>query len=277
MSMQKAPIPPSWQPVINQFEDYLKAAGLRPATIKTRTDWLRRFARSVDMSPCLVTSLEVMQYAAAHDWKPETRRSVYASLKAFYRWMLRAGFCDADPTLTLPRVKPDDPKPRPAPPVALRHALTTADERTRLILFLAAYAGLRRGEIAQLHARDMVQDLLGVSLIVHGKGGKQRTVPIDDLLAADVKRAANSGYVFPGHDCGHLSPRYVGKLAAAVLPDPWTLHTLRHAFATAAYSNSKDLLAVQALLGHSSPATTRRYIQMPDERLRAVAAGARAA
>lgn len=277
MSMQKAPLPAGWAPRVSEFEDYLKVSGLRAATIKTRTDWVRRFARHAIIAPDSVTSLEVMHYAAAHDWRPETRRSVYASLRAFYRFMMRAGYCDADPTLTLPRVKPDEPKPRPAPAAALRTGLVESDDRTRLILCLAAYAGLRRGEIAQLHARDIVKDLLGFSVVVHGKGGKQRIVPLDDGLAQDLIKAAAGGYVFPGNDSGHLSARYVGKLATRALPDSWTLHTLRHAFATAAYSNSKDLLAVQALLGHSSPATTRRYIQMPDERLRAVALSAAAA
>lgn len=53
------------------------------------------------------------------------------------------------------------------------------------------------------------------------------------------------------------------------MPEGWTLHTLRHRFATRAYSIDRDLLAVQTLLGHASPVTTRRYVAVGEDRLRA--------
>lgn len=277
MSMCKTDVPGVWQRYLDEFENYLKLRGLRSSTIKTRIDWVRRFARDCMVSPVSVRAADVGTYAAAHDWRPETRRSVYASLRLFYRFMLEVEHVATDPTTFLPRVKPSEPKPRPAPRSAINDALSRCDERTTLILHLAAFAGLRRAEICQIHARDVIEDILGYSLIVHGKGGKQRIIPLDDGLAADLRRATRDGFAFPGNCEGHLSPRYVGKLATRVLPDSWTLHTLRHRFASAAYASSNDLLAVQTLLGHASPATTRRYVQVPDERLRAVATGARAA
>jgi integrase len=78
------------------------------------------------------------------------------------------------------------------------------------------------------------------------------------------------GYVFPGQDDGHLSPRYVGKLLATLLPEGWTMHTLRHRFATRAYALRSDLLLVQEMLGHASPTTTRRYVEYDRARMRAV-------
>lgn len=252
-----------------------RARGLRPATISTRTDWIRRFARDAQVLPDAVTPRHVLAYVSAHDWAPETRRSVYASLRAFYRYMLDAGLMQVNPALVLPRVKPSAPAPRPAPERAVNAALMECDKRVGLILKLAAYAGLRRAEIAQIHARDIVEDILGFSLIVHGKGGKQRLVPINSQLVAELRELAKGGYVFRGdYGQGHLSPRYVGKLAARVLPDGYTLHTLRHRFATQAYAGTNDLLAVQQLLGHSSPAITQRYVQLPNARLRDVARAA---
>jgi hypothetical protein len=47
------------------------------------------------------------------------------------------------------------------------------------------------------------------------------------------------GWLFPGDEDGHLSPRWVGKLMAGALPDHWTAHTLRHRFATRAYRGSR--------------------------------------
>jgi len=142
-----------------------------------------------------------------------------------------------------------------------------ADPRTGLILRLAAECGLRRAEIAVIHTRDLIEDLLGWSLLVHGKGRKQRIVPLTDGIAAQL-RELEPGYVFPGQIDGHLSPRRVGELATVVLDDSWTLHTLRHRFATRTYSIDHDTFAVQELLGHASAETTRRYIATDRSRLR---------
>ena len=277
MSLKQTPIPASWHADIASFAAHLRVRGIAPTTIKTRVDWLRRFARSTPNGPRQVSARDVTRYASSHDWATETRRSVYASLRAFFRYLLEEGVIAEDPTKRLPRVKPKAPAPRPATDSALALALANCDKRTSLILRLAAYAGLRRAEIAQIHARDVIDDLLGMSLLVHGKGQKQRIVPLDTALAKELRAACQSGYAFPGDDHGHLSPRYVGKLATRALPGQYTLHTLRHRFATRVYANTGDLLAIQQLLGHSSPAITQRYIQMPTDRLRVAAATAKVA
>ena len=53
------------------------------------------------------------------------------------------------------------------------------------------------------------------------------------------------------------------------LPKPWTLHGLRHRFATAVYRATRDIIVVQQLLGHASVATTQRYLAFTDDSLRA--------
>jgi integrase/recombinase XerC len=92
-------------------------------------------------------------------------------------------------------------------------------------------------------------------------------VPVGDDLAAAI--AGADGWLFPGDENGHLSPRWVGKLMAGALPDHWTAHTLRHRFATRAYRGSRNLRAVQVLLGHSSVATTERYTAVDNDEIRA--------
>lgn len=152
-----------------------------------------------------------------------------------------------------------------------------ADGRVMLMLRLAAEAGLRRAEVAKVHTRDLVEDLDGYKLTVHGKGDKPRTIPITDELgdlltvgaAGHTPGAAVPGYLFPGDEDGHLSPRYVGKLCAAAMPGEWTLHKLRHRFATRAFRGSRNLRAVQTLLGHASVATTEVYTAVDDAEVRA--------
>jgi integrase len=141
--------------------------------------------------------------------------------------------------------------------------------RLTVILRLAGEAGLRRAEIAQVHEKDLAEDLAGYSLTVHGKGGVIRVVPLSDDVAALVDQAMRTGdgWALPGDDGGHLSPRYVGHLAGEAL-GRFTLHQLRHRFATRAYAATGDLLAVQELLGHASAATTQRYVKMPDDAMR---------
>jgi integrase/recombinase XerC len=142
-----------------------------------------------------------------------------------------------------------------------------ATPREQLMLRLAAEMGLRRAEVAVIHSRDIFEDMGGHSLTVHGKGGKERDVPLPPGLASQI-RAEGTGYLFPGDDAGHLSPRWVGKLVTLLLPDELTMHTLRHRFATRAYAVDKDVFVVQELLGHASPATTRRYVLVPRDGLR---------
>ena len=143
------------------------------------------------------------------------------------------------------------------------------------MLRLGAECGLRRFEIAKVHSRDVMRDLVGWSLVVVGKGDKQRIVPIGDDLALLIRSA--NGYLFPGRWSGHVESSYVGRHLSDLLGDGWTAHSLRHRYATTTYAVTRDLLLVSKLLGHASVETTQRYIAMPDDRLRAAVEATRLA
>ena len=81
-----------------------------------------------------------------------------------------------------------------------------------------------------------------------------------------------TGHLFPGQCDGHLSVVYVGQLISSLMPAGYTMHTLRHRMATRAYRGSRNLRAVQTLLGHASVATTQRYCACDDDEVRAAAA-----
>jgi integrase len=173
-----------------------------------------------------------------------------------------------NPALLIPRVHMPRGVPRPTPEDVYRSALLAADNRVRLMIHLAAVCGLRRGEISRLRYDDVVEDLLGWSLRVKGKGGHERMVPLPTELAIDLRRHAN-GWVFPSPARpGPLTPAHVGVLVSRALPDGWACHSLRHRCGTVAYASSKDLRAVQELLGHARADTTAGYTKIPAQSIR---------
>jgi integrase len=263
---------PAWATPIAAWLTTLRAAGQPETTIRTRRQQLQQLATSSAGDPWSLTNDDLLEYMGAQSWALETRHAHRSALRGFYAWGARHGYVDVDPAVELPRVRRTPPRARPLPESHALAALAAADERQALMVRLAGEHGLRRAEIAVVHRRDVMHDLLGYSLLVHGKGGRTRLVPLDDTVAAVILDAG--GFAFPGHVDGHLSPAWVGKLVARLLPAGWTTHTLRHRFATRAYAISTDVFGVQALLGHASPSTTLRYVQLPDDTARRIRSGA---
>jgi integrase len=257
-----------WLRAIAEY-DAAQIAGGKPATTRrTRREHLQHLARRMPCGPWQVTGDLLLGYVAGQSWAVETRRGRRNTFTSFYGWAVEAGRVVENVGATLPKVPIQAARARPAPDRVYREALMRAGHREGLMLRLAAEVGLRRAEVAQAASWDLIEDLVGWSLLVHGKGGRERVVPLPSSLAralVDLPR----GYFFPGADHGHLSPRYVGKLLACLLPEGWTMHTLRHRFATRLYALRSDLLLVQESLGHASPTTTRRYVEYDRTRMRA--------
>lgn len=259
----------TWHDAIGRWRVALRAAGRAETTIRTRTQHLEQLARErPDMDPWTATTGDLLGWLGSHGWKRESVRAARASLRSFYEWAVLAGHLEQSPAEALPKVPASPPSPRPAGDLDYRRALAHPDRRVRLAVRLAAEAGLRRGEVVLVHARDLLTDLYGCSLIVHGKGARDRVVPLTDSLAGEVEAACNGGWAFPGQIDGHMSPLWLGKLVSDALPPGVSMHSLRHRFATRAYAVDRDLLTVQRLLGHASPETTVRYVRLPDDSLR---------
>jgi integrase/recombinase XerC len=256
-----------WHQMIGAYLTYLGAGGSPQSTIGTRRDHLYLFARLIGGDPWTATPDALLAAMQSMDCAQETRRGRRTSLRAFYRWAVDAGHTATNTALCLPVVKAGRPNPRPVPDRAYKLALADAKPRERLMVRLAAEMGMRRAEVATVHSRNIIEDLEGWSLIVMGKGRKERTIPMPASLAAEL-RALPPGWAFPGQIDGHLSPRYVGTLVSRLLPDAWTMHKLRHRAATRWYAVDRDVFTVQDLLGHASPATTRAYVAIPNESLR---------
>ncbi|MCP3971207.1 MAG: tyrosine recombinase [Rhodobacteraceae bacterium] len=170
------------------------------------------------------------------------------------------------------------------------HGRTRRDRLRNTCLLELLYAtGMRVSELVQLPVSAARGDPR--MLLVLGKGGKERMVPLspparaalaewlkarDDAEdSARAKGAAPSRFLFPSRGkAGHLTRHRFYMLikelavAGAVPPDRVTPHTLRHAFATHLLAGGADLRAIQTLLGHADISTTEIYTHVLDERLK---------
>lgn len=244
-----------------EYTRWMRAAGKLHSTIELRQYQITRLAHDISR-PMAASTNDLVAWLGEQPWSASTRRSYRTALRSYYAWAHHAGHLDEDPSRLLPTIRVHPGVPRPADDSTVVRATASADDRVRMMLALAGQAGLRRGEVARVHTRDVVQDLGGWSLRVRGKGERERVVPLTATLA-DLLRAAPAGWVFPSPGGGHLTPAHVGKLMSRALGPGVTAHQLRHRFATRAYGVNRDLLSVQQLLGHAKPETTMVYTQIP--------------
>ncbi|QXT36339.1 tyrosine recombinase [Sphingomonas sanguinis] len=210
-----------------------------------------------------------------------------AALRRFYAFLHEEGLRDDDPSSVLPR-----PGQRRALPKILSHAdidqlFSAIAERTGAAhpsandLRLAALvellygSGLRASELVALPRNAVHPDR--PFLILKGKGGAERMVPISDRARAAVAAwrvhvPADKLWLFPGGK-RHLTRirlyQLIKALAAeaGIPPERVSPHVLRHAFATHLLGGGADLRAVQAMLGHADIATTEIYTHVEASRL----------
>lgn len=271
-------LPRAWETSVVNWLEFLRMSGLSQATLRLRRDHVRSIARrSNTNSPNELTRAHLQLIVVQQKWSIEHRRAIRSSLHSFYLWAIENGLATDDVSRCLPRVRLPIAQPRPAPDHVWQALLATARPRERVMALLAGEAGLRRAEIAQVHCDDLIQDLDGWSLLIRGKGGRQRVVPLTARLAAEIRTFCGercSGFLFPGAIDGHLSPRYVGQMLSALMPNGWTAHRLRHRYASRGYAGTHDLRAVQEALGHASVATTQIYTAVSSRQVRSVSEAA---
>ena len=222
-------------------------------------------------------------------WAPLKRATVArksAALRRFFAFLADEGFRADDPSPALPR-----PGAERSLPKILDHkavdALFSEIERRRLeaagasVLRIAALvellygSGLRATELVSLPRHAIAGDK--PFLILRGKGGKERLVPISDRARAAVATWSalvprDSPWLFPSGK-SHLSRVRLYQLlkelgaAAGIPPERISPHVLRHAFATHLLEGGADLRALQMLLGHADIATTQIYTHVDSRRL----------
>lgn len=224
-----------------------------------------------------------------------TRARRLSSLKQLFRFAYEEGWRTDNPTLHI--VGPAKARKLPSTLTieevdALLEASgtlgrTAADRLRNTCLMQILYAtGLRVTELVSLPKSALRGDPR--MLLVMGKGGKERMVPLSPPARAaitawlahldeveEANPAAKSPFAFASRGkSGHLTRvrffTLIKELCVEACIDPArvTPHTLRHAFATHLLQNGADLRAIQTLLGHADIATTEIYTHILDERLR---------
>jgi integrase/recombinase XerC len=214
-----------------------------------------------------------------------------AAVRTFYRWAVRTGRVDSDPSLRLVAPRRGGRLPavlRQADAAQLMDLAAVAPDdedliqvRNRAVLELLYASGIRVGELVAIDVDDL--DLSNDVVRVTGKGAKQRVVPfgrparraLDDWLVVRPRLAtpASGAALFLGRRGRRVDPRQVRTVVHGLLahlpnaPDVGP-HGLRHSAATHLLEGGADLRVVQELLGHASLATTQLYTHVSVERLR---------
>lgn len=232
---------------------------------------------------------------------PYSRRTIVrkvASLRRYFAWAKRAGLSEEDPAVRLSGGPAKGRLPRvlnAGDLEALLEAMPPGAEndpwelRDRAVMELLYGSGLRVGELCGLDLDDIHPG--SRTVIVTGKGEKERRVPVNEPALAAVsewtqrgrpaaqektadtarrKRVTADRALFVNRSGGRLGTRDVRRIVDARALSPTHPHALRHTYATHLLDGGADLRAVQELLGHASLGTTQIYTHVSKERLREV-------
>jgi len=220
--------------------------------------------------------------------KPRSTARQLSSFRRFFRYIMREGLRDTDPTadIEMPRIGRSLPKTLTEEEVeSLLHAPNTDEplgHRDRAMLELLYATGLRVSELINLK-QSQVNFNQGVLRIV-GKGDRERLIPLGDESQRwlrdfidgprmEILLERQTDYLFPTRRGDrmtrqafwHIIKRYALKAGVEKKMSP---HSLRHAFATHLLNRGADLRVVQLLLGHSDLSTTQIYTHVARERLK---------
>ncbi len=242
-----------------------------------------------------ITSVGLTDYLssiAEGGMSPRTSSRRLSALRQYFGFLVQEGIRTDNPTIKIDRPKLGRPLPKYLTEFEVGALLTAArsqrgrnGRRLTLIVELLYATGLRISELVTLPASAAkAQD----ALIIYGKGGKERLVPLGRQAISAMQYyekdrnsfsmgQGDSPWLFPSRgNGGHISRRRVGQMLdelaveAGIEVQKVSPHVLRHAFATHLLHNGADLRTVQELLGHEDLSTTEIYTHILDERMKSL-------
>jgi integrase/recombinase XerD len=250
----------------------MRANGLAERTLRERPRVVRAAAALIGVPAHQLSSEQVIDYLADID-VAGTRQTYYASLRSWHGWLVLVGARADNPMSAMrrPRAPRRDPKP-----VATAHIdrllASGIRTRTRTVVLLCAYQGMRVHEAAKIRGQDV--DPEAGTLRIVGKGGVDELVPLHPAIADEATKYPRRGYWFPSHVRPGRPIRSTGlsstiSRAMARCGVPGTAHSLRHWLATELVREEVNARVIQTIMRHKSLATLAIYTRVDREQQRA--------
>jgi len=271
---------------IADYARHLSDLGRAESTIDTYTDILRRMDRQMPYGVWSACEEELKEWIWSDSHGRAHRKLCRIIVNSFYEWAVRRaeageGGLDYNPAAELPIVSAPRGRPNPIAEVQKIELLARAARPYRDWFLLSCFTGARCTELANLDAGDITER----RVLLHGKGDKPRYVPTHPLVWALAQElppgpvAVETRGRLRGERLTRQQVSHRGnyQLQRVLGLDGVHMHRLRSTFGTEAYEATRDILAVQRLLGHASPATTQIYVEVGDDALERAVAGLRAA
>jgi len=287
---------------LEQFLEML--VGERGVSLNTLAAYKRDLTHFLEVISCKAErarASHIQQYLATLYDQGLSSKSVarkLSSLRQFYAFLCSEDVCKENPTRQIPMPKLGRSLPKILEEQEINQLLKAigsfkkADQiRLFLIIELLYATGARVSELVSLKLSSFSQDYK--SVILKGKGSKERLVPLNENATSTVqeyinirsfsspgkinKKRNDSLWLFPSSSkLGHITRQRIGQLIkelacrANIDKKHVSPHVLRHAFATHLLNHGADLLAVQELLGHTDVSTTQIYTHVQHEKLKKV-------
>ena len=258
-------------------------------------DWAQSFKGRIERVTAPDIEATLAKWAASGLAASTTGRKLSA-LKQFLVFLQSEGDITSNPAFNIRGPKRGRPLPKLLSEDEVEQLFEAAEQDEspkglrRLCMLEILYAGgLRVTELVSLQMKGLRRG--DGCLIIKGKGGKERLVPLTETALETIKtwlsvreqtlpsgvdiRKRADGFLFPSRGkLGHMTREMFAielknlAMKAGLPPSKISPHVLRHAFATHLLSRGADLRSVQTLLGHSDISTTQIYTHVLDERLK---------
>ena len=271
---------------MNYIDIFLEALsaekGRSEKTLTSYASDLNLANAAIDGGLMNATESAVQQYLSSLPDKPSSVARKASALRGFYKFLMLEKIITVNPTANLELPKRNRALPKFLTVEEIELLISSAGDvrnslRLRAMIELLYASGLRVSELCELP----MSGILGNKLLIHGKGAKERLVPMHDAAIhalnkwLDTRGDINSKYVFPSNGkTGHITRDGFFKILkrcailSGIEQNRVSPHVLRHSFASHLLAGGANLRAIQTMLGHEDISTTQIYTHVMPEKLK---------